>query len=99
MPVLESTNEITPRSALRHRPIGDDTARPGKEPAMPSTGTTPVVQRASRTYTRQTDAPEEINEWQRAETNDNKRGHTTAVPRQVDTTSKKLPRTPNPKST
>jgi hypothetical protein len=98
MPVLESTNEITPRSALRHRPIGDDTARSGKGPMIPSTGATPVVQRASRTRTKQTDVAEEINEWQYAETNDTKSGRTTAAPRQVGTTSKKLPKTPSPKA-
>ena len=48
MPVLESTDEITPRSALRHRPIGDDAARSGKGSAAPSIGTVPVAQRASR---------------------------------------------------
>ncbi len=98
MPVLESTNEITPRSILRHRPIGDDAARSGKESAAPSTGTTPIAQRASRTRHKQTDDVEEINEWQRAETNDTKRGRSTAVPRQVDTTSKKLPKTPSLKA-
>ncbi len=101
MPVLESTNEITPRSVLRHRPIGDDTAKSGKGSAIPSAGVTPVAQRASRTRTRQTDVAEEIeeiNEWQRAENNDIKRGRTTAAPRQVDTTSKKLPKTPGTKA-
>jgi hypothetical protein len=61
---------------------------------MPSTGTAPVAQRASRNRTRQTDGAEEINEWQRAETGGTKRGRTTAAPRQVDTTSKKLPKAP-----
>ncbi len=98
MPVLESTNEITPRSALRHRPIGDDRASSGKGSVIPSTRATPIAQRASRTRTKQTDVAEEINEWQRAETNDSKRGHTTAAPRQVDTTSKKLPKAPSPKA-
>jgi hypothetical protein len=98
MPVLESTDEITPRSALRHRPIGDDTARTGKGSAAPSTGATPVAQRASRLRPRQTDVAEEINEWQRAEANDTKRGRTTAAPRQADTASKKLPKTPSHKA-
>jgi len=97
MPVLESTDEITPRSALRHRPIGDDTARSGKGSAAPSPGTTPVAQRASRLRPKQTDDAEEINEWQRAEANDTKRDRTTAAPRQVDTASKKLTKTPSPK--
>jgi hypothetical protein len=97
MPVLESTDEITPRSALRHRPIGDDTARAGKGSAAPSTGAAPVAQRASRLRPKQTDVVEEINEWQRADANDSKRDRITAAPRQVDTASKKLPKTPGPK--
>lgn len=98
MPVLESTDEITPRSALRHRPIGDDAGRGGKGSAVPSTGTVPVAQRASRLRPKQTDGAEEINEWQRADSNDTKRDRTTAVPRQVDTSSTKLPKTPSPKA-
>jgi hypothetical protein len=65
---------------------------------MPSTGTTPVAQRASRLRAKQTDVAEEINEWQRVEANDTKRGCTTAAPRQTDTASKKLPKTPSPKA-
>ncbi len=42
MPVLESTDHITPRSALHHRPIQDDADQSA------ATGITPVVQRASR---------------------------------------------------
>lgn len=98
MPVLESTDEITPRSALRHRPIGGDAGRGGKGSAVPSTGTVPVAQRASRLRPKQTDGAEEINEWQRADSNDTKRDRTTAVPRQVDTSSTKLPKTPSPKA-
>jgi hypothetical protein len=98
MPVLESTNEITPRSALRHRPIGDDVAGSGKGSVIPPTGVTPVAQRASRTRNRQTDVPEEVKEWLRADANELKRGRTTAAPRQAGTTSKKLPKTPGPKA-
>ena len=65
MPVLESTDNLTPRSALRHRPIGDDAPR--QEPIV-STGATPVVQRASRLRPKQTGGEEEIKEWQRADT-------------------------------
>jgi hypothetical protein len=97
MPVLESTDNITPRSALRHRPIGEDMDRSGKGSAAPSTGSTPVAQRASRLHPKQTDVAEEIKEWQRAETDDTKRGRTTAAPRLVDTASKKLPKAPSPK--
>ena len=55
MPVLESTEFTTPRSALRHRPIRDEGAKPGK----PTTNAPiPPVQRASRT--RSTDTQVEI---------------------------------------
>ncbi len=64
MPVLDSTDQIMPRSALHHHPIGDDATK--KEPVV-STGTTPIVRRASRLRPKQTDGEEEIKEWQRAE--------------------------------
>ncbi len=94
MPVLESTDEITPRSVLRHRPIGDKTAKTGKESVIPSTSTTPVAQRASRLRPKNTDVAEDISEWQREETDETRTGRKTAVPRQVDTTSQKLPKAP-----
>jgi hypothetical protein len=49
MPVLESTDRAMPRSALRHRPIESDAGQQGM------TGITPVVQRASRLNTPQTE--------------------------------------------
>lgn len=64
MPVLESTEFTTPRSALRHRPIGNDDKHQEKHP----TGTDkpkPIVQRASRT--RSTDVDVEIDEWEQGE--------------------------------
>ena len=67
MPVLESTEFTTPRSALRHRPIGDDS----KQQERLSTDTsapTPIVQRASRTRST-TDANVEVDEWERASGN------------------------------
>src|SRR6266581_204413 len=99
MPVLESTDNLTPRSALRHRPIGDEAAKSGKEPVVPSTATTPVAQRASRLRQKQTDGAEDINEWQRVDTDDTERSHTTATPRQTGTKSKKLPKVPRPQAT
>lgn len=54
MPVLESTDSITPRSVLRHRSIENDADRQGKRPAT-MTGITPVAQRASRLRTPQTE--------------------------------------------
>ncbi len=67
MPVLESTDEITPRSVLRHRPIGDKAAPPGTTSDV-STSTTPIAQRASRSRSRNTDSTEDVGEWQQGET-------------------------------
>ena len=91
MPVLESTDNLTPRSALRHRPIGDDATR--QEPGV-STGATPVVQRASRLRPKQTDGEEEIKEWQRADTGTTRQNRTTAAPRQAGKAAKNLPKMP-----
>ena len=96
MPVLESTNEITPKSVLRHRPIGDKTAKTEKESATPSTNTTPVAQRASRLRPNNTDASEDVSEWQREEDDETRTGRKTSTPGQVDTSSQKLPKAPNP---
>src|SRR5216683_1369665 len=95
MPVLESTDNLTPRSALRHRPIGDDAIRQGP---IVSTGATPVVQRASRLRPKQTDGEEEIKEWQRADTGTTKQGRTTAAPRQAGKAAKNLPKMPRQKA-
>ena len=89
MPVLESTDHVPPRSALRHRPIGGDATK--REPIV-STGAPPVVQRASRLRPKQTDGEEEIKEWQRAESGTTRQGHTTTAPRQAGKAAKNLPR-------
>ena len=95
MPVLESTDEITPRSVLRHRPIGGKTASSGTESNIP-TSTTPVAQRASRVRPKNTDVAEDVNEWQRGETEVTRTDRKTTKPQQVKTTSQKLPKAPNP---
>ena len=91
MPVLFATDHVPPRSALRHRPIGDD-AR-GQEPIV-STGATPVVQRASRPRPKQTDGEEDTREWQRADSGTTRQGRTTATPRQAGKAAKHLPTMP-----
>ncbi len=53
MPVLESTDRAMPRSALRHRPLGSDAGQQGM------TGITPVVQRASRLRSPETEEDEQ----------------------------------------
>ena len=95
MPVLESTDEITPRSVLRHRPIGDKTAQSGTESVIPTT-TTPIAQRASRVRPKNTDAAEDVSEWQRGEADDTRADRKTAKPPQVKTISQKLPKVPKP---
>ncbi|HZO74582.1 MAG TPA: hypothetical protein VFB60_20425 [Ktedonobacteraceae bacterium] len=64
MPVLEATDRITPKSILRHRPIGESvpTGKRGETAAGPQ----PVAQRASRP--RLPDVADEIAEWQRVTT-------------------------------
>src|SRR5260370_37284705 len=94
MPVLESTDHVPPRSALRHRPIGDDATR--QEPGV-STETTPVAQRASRLRPKQTEGEEEIEEWQRADSGTTRQGHTTTAPRQAGKAAKPLPKMPRQK--
>ena len=94
MPVLESTDEITPRSVLRHRPIGDKTTISGTESSIP-TSTAPVAQRASRTRPRNTDVAEDVSEWQRGETGDTESDRKMAKPQRVKTTSQKLPKAPS----
>lgn len=54
MPVLESTDRAMPRSALRHRPIENDAGQQGK------TSITPLVQRASRLRSPETEEEEQV---------------------------------------
>ena len=53
MPVLESTDRAMPRSALRHRPLGNDVDQQGMA------GITPIAQRASRLRSPETEEDEE----------------------------------------
>ncbi len=64
MPILETSDAITPRSAIRHRPIGKDTSRTGKQ-SIVTNATTPIVQRASRPRPHIADTQEDVAEWQR----------------------------------
>lgn len=103
MPVLESTDNITPRSVLRHRPIGDDKNQSGKHSPAATPAKTPIVQRASRTRTRPADTQEDedIAEWQRAEEDGQGRDqltaqHTASPVRRASAQPKKLPATPVP---
>jgi hypothetical protein len=64
MPVLESSDAITPRSALRHRPIGNDETYAERRSAGKAV-VTPIAQRASRLQPRSADSQVEIDTWQR----------------------------------
>lgn len=98
MPVLESTDNVTPRSALRHRPIGDDVAQSGRHPVT-TTGSIPAVQRASRLRPKQTEDGEEISEWQHIDASEIRQGRTSTAPRQAKagTDSKNLRKVSGPK--
>src|SRR5437588_1523332 len=99
MPVLESTDHITPKSVLRHRPISEEGTPPGKHPIV-TTATTPVVQRASRQRPRPSDGQDEIDEWQRAGDDSNTSSAQVQPPTRrasATATSKTLPKTPLPK--
>jgi hypothetical protein len=69
MQVLEKSDNLTPRSALRHRPIEGDTTKAAPR-AAETTTTTPVVQRASRPRPQTTESHDEVVEWQRAASED-----------------------------
>ena len=64
MQVLESSEKITPKSVLRHRPIGNSKPPVGKR-SIVTTATTPVVQRASRPHS--AESRDDVTEWQRAD--------------------------------
>lgn len=104
MPVLETTDNIdniTPRSVLRHRPIGDDKKQSSKHPPAVTSVKPPVVQRASRPRTRPADTQEDddIAEWQRAgeDEKQDQDPHTVAPVRRASAQPKKLPTTPMPR--
>ena len=70
MPVLESTDHITPRSAFRYRPEEDDAnaqKQPGGKRATGTAGIVPIAQRASRVQPKKTEEDEEVGEWKRAD--------------------------------
>ncbi|QBD77739.1 VCBS repeat-containing protein [Ktedonosporobacter rubrisoli] len=66
MPVLDTTDKITPKSVLRYRPMGERVA-PARKRSIVTTATLPVVPRASRAYYH-ADVSEDTEEWLRDET-------------------------------
>jgi len=85
MPVLESTDKVAARSALRHRPIDEAANRP----IVPS-AVRPVVQRASRHRPQPAD-DDLISEWKRADVE--APVHVAAPQRKASSFPKKTPRT------
>lgn len=69
MPILETSDNVTPRSVLRHRPIAGDTAKSGSHTIV-TTAATPIVQRASRPRPQPTENNDEVAEWQHVEGDD-----------------------------
>ena len=95
MPVLASTDDhITPRSAVRYRPLGDG-KKTGQHPIV-TNATRPVMQRASRIRPRAADADEEVAEWQRVAEDEDQAGQTALPARRATTAPKSLPKTPRP---
>jgi hypothetical protein len=76
MPVLEARDSITPRSALRYRPISGENAKAGKRTGgtVTTTAAMPIAQRASRpkahSANTQPQDQDDIAEWQRVEVDD-----------------------------
>ncbi len=80
MPVLENTDRVTPRSALRHRPIGQPDAKEAKaekkekQTTEPADSTiAPAIKRASLLREKQTEEGEDVKdvqEWKQADTTD-----------------------------
>jgi hypothetical protein len=98
MPVLESTDSLTSRSVLRHRPIEDDADQQGKRLSV-AAGITPVAERASRLRPKHPEEDEEVREWKRT-TEDGEQarsGRASTAPRPVRTPTKNPPKTPRMK--
>ena len=67
--ILEASEKITPKSVLRHRPIGNGNSKlPVGKHSIVTSAATPMVQRASRP--RSTDEQDNVREWKRVDTSD-----------------------------
>ncbi|HYU74000.1 MAG TPA: hypothetical protein VEL31_15100 [Ktedonobacteraceae bacterium] len=64
MPQFETSDHVSTRSVLRHRPIGTRTGSVGKRSVV-TTAASPVVQRASRP--RRADVTDDVVTWQRGD--------------------------------
>src|SRR2546430_16658568 len=66
MPVLQTEDEIVPRSIIRHRPIKNSTP-PGVRRSVTTAANNPTVQRASRARPAAPDTLDDIAEWRQEE--------------------------------
>jgi hypothetical protein len=94
MPIMETTDKIAPRSALRHRPVTGAPVSAGQNPPAANTAT-PLVKRASR-Y-RQPETGDEVTEWKRDDSDDIKnKSAASQLTRRIPIASTVLPKTPLP---
>src|SRR5437667_12325388 len=93
MPIMETTDKIAPRSALRHRPVAGTPVSPDRNPPAANTAA-PLVKRASRFH--QPETGDEVTEWKRGDSDDIKNSGTTSLTRRIPTASTVLPKTPLP---
>jgi len=105
--ILEASEKITPKSVLRHRPIGNGNSKlPTGKHSIVTTATTPTVQRASRP--RSAEQQDDIREWKRADDKgkDAKSNPPKDMPgvkssplatRPIPTVARPVPTTPRPK--
>ena len=103
--ILASSEKITPKSVLRHRPIGNGTNKlPIGKHSIVTSATTPAVQRASRP--RLTENHADITEWKRVDSSDKGKDIQPNTPKDLPkrppvasrpTVARPLPTTPHPK--
>lgn len=107
--ILEASDKITPKSVLRHRPIGNgNTKLPTGRHSIVTKATTPTVQRASRP--RFAEHQDDISEWKRVDASDKGKAlqsnapkdqpgvkHSPLATRPMQTVARPVPTTPRPK--
>src|SRR5579884_3848029 len=96
MPILETSDNVTPRSVLRHRPIEGDATKAGLRSNV-TTAATPIVQRASRPRPQPPENDDEVTEWQRVEgedTDEVQEGRPYTATRRISASPSNPPKTP-----
>jgi len=98
--ILEASEKITPKSVLRHRPIGNGNSKlPTAKHSIVTTATTPMVQRASRPHL--ADDQDDVSEWQRVDSSGKGKDAQSNAPKDPakhpPVVSRPVPITPRPK--